>query len=104
MLPPPGSTLFPYTTLFRSGGADAILVGGGSNIVLGGAAGDTVTAGDGTNVVFGDSGEIDWSSDGTYIRKAFSLATGTGDVATLKVGDGPNLVIGGAARARIIAG
>ena len=62
-----------YSLDYGTGGTDTIAVGDGSNLVIGGAAGDAITAGKGTNVVFGDSGEIDWSADGTFIRRDLTL-------------------------------
>src|SRR2546422_10482092 len=47
---PPRSTLFPYTTLFRSNG--------GVNIILGGIGGDTIYATLGTNIILGDNGDV----------------------------------------------
>jgi Ca2+-binding RTX toxin-like protein len=95
------------------GGVDTITVGAGSNVVLGGAAGDAITGGDGTNMVFGDGGRIDWSADGAFIDSAVSTFATTNDTApagpelvdpeiggldTITVGNGSNLVVGGAKR------
>src|SRR5436305_11836081 len=60
--PPPTSTLFPYTTLFRSGIASALaggamskLFGGGQKAASGGIQGD-VLATDNNTVGMGDAG------------------------------------------------
>src|SRR5688572_32999769 len=53
---PPRSTLFPYTTLFRSaGGAMSKLFGGGQKAASGGIQGD-VLATDNNTVGMGDAG------------------------------------------------
>src|SRR5258705_1764425 len=60
--PPPRSTLFPYTTLFRSFGDDDVIqvasTGSSalSNTILGGFGADTVLIDARTNTELGDSG------------------------------------------------
>src|SRR3712207_8011063 len=44
---PPRSTLFPYTTLFRSEGADRLAGGDHDDHLLGGAGGDVLEGGGG---------------------------------------------------------
>src|SRR5947209_8120880 len=75
---PPISTLFPYTTLFRSS-----------------VSGTTVSRGTGTNMVFGDGGEIRFAADGT-IDQAFSTNVGIGGADKIYLGAGSNLAVGGA--------
>src|SRR3712207_8832582 len=54
---PPRSTLFPYTTLFRSAGANKLVGNGGNDMLKGGAGNDSLR---------GD-GEVPGSSDGNDI-------------------------------------
>src|SRR3712207_7230499 len=52
---PPRSTLFPYTTLFRSGGSDVIkALGGNDCIVTSSGAASVVDAGEGNDIVVSD--------------------------------------------------
>src|SRR5438270_720887 len=99
-----------FTVSDDIGGADTIKtspVGSSSNIVLGGAKGDTiwasasvsgktVTRGTGTNLVVGDGGEIGWVASDHTIARAFSTSTTIGGADTIYLGNGSNLVVGGA--------
>src|SRR2546426_9371096 len=69
---PPRSTLFPYTTLFRSliyttvpatGDDDTILIGGGDNVAFGGVGNDLIIAGDGNDVIAGDNRSEEHTSE-----------------------------------------
>src|SRR5688572_31129475 len=55
---PPSSTLFPYTTLFRSGNSlnNSITGGSGADTLNSGDGADTVSAGDGKDAVLGGAG------------------------------------------------
>src|SRR3712207_8684955 len=58
---PPRSTLFPYTTLFRSGGNDVIALDEANGALpkanlFGGIDDDTLTGGGGGDMLFGQSG------------------------------------------------
>src|SRR5207247_5833321 len=86
--------------------ADTILTGSGSNVVLGGAAGDRITLGDGPKLVFGDGGRIDWATDGdaSDIDSAVSTSEGIGGADAILLGNGSNIVVGGAAGDAITGG
>src|SRR5436305_10216977 len=76
--PPPTSTLFPYTTLFRSGIASALaggamskLFGGGQKAASGGIQGD-VLATDNNTVGMGDAGIKSVASTSPRSEERFS--------------------------------
>src|SRR3712207_9009048 len=52
---PPRSTLFPYTTLFRSQGGDFLVGEAGDDTLNGGDQGDGLRGGDGDDILNGDS-------------------------------------------------
>src|SRR3712207_7754594 len=55
---PPRSTLFPYTTLFRSASGDDLLDGrGGNDHLLGGTGNDRVDGGHGDDTIDGGDGD-----------------------------------------------
>src|SRR3712207_6944912 len=57
---PPRSTLFPYTTLFRSEGAegdDSVIGGAGDDTVSGGRDDDTLVGGSGNDVHYAGRGD-----------------------------------------------
>src|SRR3546814_5391395 len=49
-------TLFPYTTLFRSAGADTVDAGGGNDVLNGGDGADSLHAGAGVDTISGGAG------------------------------------------------
>src|SRR3712207_8536431 len=53
---PPRSTLFPYTTLFRSSKGDQIFGLGGNDEITGRTGDDTAEGGPGFDLIFGESG------------------------------------------------
>ena len=95
--------------------ANHIVLGNGSNLVVGGAQGDRIDAGDGYNVILGDAGSItgiDAATGGANRFGTRRLTLGrvetardnTGGVDTITAGDGTNVILGGAAGDSIAAG
>ena len=87
-----GRVIRAETTDPTNGGDDEIDVGGGDNIVLGGAGSDTITAGSGADIVLGDNGFVTFA-DG--IRQEAKSDPFGGARDTISTGAGADLVIGG---------
>ncbi|GMA79011.1 hypothetical protein GCM10025880_54280 [Methylorubrum aminovorans] len=77
------------------GDDDTIVVGGGDNIVLGGAGADRITALGGNDVMLGDDGRATFETSGR-VKRAESFDLGFGGNDTIDVGAGDNVVIAGA--------
>ena len=75
------------------GGNDAILVGAGDNIVLGGSGSDTINAGRGRNVIAGDNGEVDLVAGVLALVVTSDTSIGGDDTITGGLGD--DTVLGG---------
>ena len=98
------------------GAGDLISTGGGAKTILGGAGSDTVLAGvnpisgrpasaPAVRVVFGDAGEVIFNGAGLAISfRSLSAGPASGDADTLRLGDGDNVIVGGAAGDHIVAG
>ena len=96
------------------GGDDAIKVGAGDNVIIGGLGADQITMGDGDNVVLGDSGYATFdATSGKHLVVATlfggagvggSRDTGTSSDDTINLGKGSNVVIGGAGADSILFG
>jgi Ca2+-binding RTX toxin-like protein len=83
-----------FTTEPAIGGADVIL-GGSTNIILGGAAGDHITLGGGTNTVLGDNGAV-LRTAGVVTRVVTGDEDGTtGGADTITSLGGQNIILGG---------
>jgi Ca2+-binding RTX toxin-like protein len=84
-----------------SGANDTIELQDGTNTVIAGSGADTLTMGGGTNYVLGDEGKLEVLTDGsgnpTGTTEVQSLNASVGDIETISVGSGYNVVIGGAA-------
>src|SRR3546814_7674254 len=78
-------TLFPYTTLFRSGGDDTIAGGGGSDLIFGQEGGDSIDGGLGDDAIFGGSGSDTLTGGGG--ADLFVWRDGDGNGATDTVTD-----------------
>ena len=81
------------------GGNDAIDVGDGDNIVVGGFGDDAITTGVGADIVLGDDGRVDYigaDGDPTDIDVIESISTTAfGGADTISAGAGSDIVIGG---------
>ncbi|MFA5123537.1 beta strand repeat-containing protein [Zavarzinia sp.] len=81
------------------GGGDVIVVGDGTNIVVGGNGNDTIATGVGADIVLGDDGQVDYvttdgnSADIDSITSTSTTAYGGAD--TILTGAGDDIVIGG---------
>jgi Ca2+-binding RTX toxin-like protein len=90
------------------GGNDAINVGDGANIVVGGFGADTILTGADADIVLGDDGQVDYvgtdlnSADIDLIQSTSTTAFGGADTITTLGGD--DIVIGGRAGDTIDAG
>jgi Ca2+-binding RTX toxin-like protein len=76
------------------GGADSIALDGGSNLVIGGAAGDRIATGGGNDTLLGDFGQADWNAAGV-LTSVFTTNIALGGNDVLTASDGRNVVIGG---------
>ncbi|OGU15129.1 MAG: hypothetical protein A2076_15705, partial [Geobacteraceae bacterium GWC2_53_11] len=86
-----------------TGGNDTILLGGISNIVLGGMGNDGITAGNGTNTILGDCGEIIYSAANT-LEKVTSTLLDLGGSDNITGGNGTNTVVAGFGNDTVSAG
>ena len=99
-----GGVLTSVQTINPSlGGDDVLNVGGGNNLVLGGAGKDAVTAGDGVNIIVGDNGAVGFTSMGVLVSVATSDPAFGGD-DTIVAGLGGDFILGGVGADTITAG
>ncbi|MBL8812160.1 MAG: hypothetical protein JNM43_18495, partial [Planctomycetaceae bacterium] len=77
-------------------GNDSVTLGAGNDIVLGGSGRDTIQGGNGNNVVLGDNGKAIFNTAG-FLIDFDTTDPAEGDVDTITVGTGNDVVIGGAA-------
>ena len=101
------------STATSFGGDDAITLGKGDNVVIGGLGADHITTGDGNDVIVGDSGFASFDATGvlTQIYSTSPDVTGGGTPSTgsssddiILIGNGDNIVIGGSGGDQITAG
>ncbi len=85
------------------GGIDAINVGDGENIVIGGVGADSITAGNGINTIVGDEGQAVFDADGALLLAESTNPT-IGDADLFDLGGGIYRVIAGAGDERIELG
>src|SRR3546814_5436683 len=76
-------TLFPYTTLFRSGGDDTIAGGGGSDLIFGQEGGDSIDGGLGDDAIFGGSGSDTLTGGGGADLFVWRDGDGNGETDTV---------------------
>ena len=91
------------------GGNDAISVGSGANVIIGGLGADAISTGAGNNVVLGDSGaaSFDGKGDLASIVSTFGgapVGTTTSSNDSIILGSGANVVVGGAGADNIVVG
>jgi len=88
------------------GGDDAIYVGDGDNVVIGGFGADQLFAGEGNDTIAGDNAQIDFFTGSSIVMTAqttdTTAATGGDDV--IDAGNGDNLVFGGVGNDNIATG
>ena len=99
-----GGVLIAAQTINPSlGGNDAITVGQGNNLLIGGAGKDAIIAGDGVNMVIGDDGQVTYSTVGVLLGITTSDPA-SGDDDTITVGLGGDFILGGVGSDTITAG
>ncbi|MGH8689042.1 MAG: calcium-binding protein, partial [Burkholderiales bacterium] len=98
-----GANTDVFTTDSAIGGSDAITVGSGTSIILGGAQGDTINGGADQDIIFGDNGHVYRNSAQVVLRvETTDPSIGGSD---LIFGNGGNdIIFGGAAGDEIHAG
>ncbi|BAU91131.1 GLUG domain-containing protein [Methylorubrum populi] len=91
------------TTAPTDGGKDALLLGDGDNLVLGGTDADLITTGKGADVILGDFGSVSYDAAG-LLKQILSTDTGLGGDDTITAGDGSDTILSGFGSDAITAG
>ena len=81
------------STETSDGDDDQIVVGDGSNIVVGGQSGDTIEAGSGADIILGDNGLLNFNAGDLTGIEATDFTSGGDD--DIQARDGADVVIGG---------